>query len=108
TAAERSRDFAPTIGDITVGLSSGTSGNRSLFLVSPAERYSWAGTMLAKILPDNILARHRSALCFRANSNLYSSVTSRRFQFGFFDLLESLDRLTQKLSTFQPTLLVGP
>ena len=50
--AESSRDFAPTIGNITIGLSSGTSGNRGLFLVSPAERHAWAGSLLE---------RHRAA-----------------------------------------------
>lgn len=106
--AESCRDFAPTIGDITIGLSSGTSGNRGLFLVSPAERHAWAGILLAKILPGSLLARQRAALCFRANSNLYGSVSSRRFQFGFFDLLEPLKQLAQRLEAFQPTLLVAP
>jgi putative adenylate-forming enzyme len=48
-AAERSRDFAPTLpGGVTVGLSSGTSGTRGVFLVSDAERARWAGVMLAR------------------------------------------------------------
>lgn len=106
--AENSRDFSPTIGDITIGLSSGTSGNRGLFLVSPAERHAWAGSLLAKVLPGSLFARHRAALCFRANSNLYGSVSSRRFQFGFFDLLEPPEKLAQRLQQFQPTLLVAP
>lgn len=106
--AESSRDFAPTIGGITVGLSSGTSGSRGLFLVSPAERYAWAGNLLAKILPGNLLEPHRAALCFRANSNLYRSVSSQRFKFGFFDLLEPLDTVALQLENFQPTLLVAP
>nr|MDQ2731854.1 adenylate cyclase [Armatimonadota bacterium] len=45
--AERSRDFSPTIGNLTVGLSSGTSGHRGLFLVSPWEQAGWAGAILA-------------------------------------------------------------
>jgi len=106
--AERSRDFAPTIGNITVGLSSGTSGSRSLFLISPRERHAWAGTLLARILPGGLLEGHRAALCFRANSNLYQSVHSRLFQFRFFDLLEPPEILAQKLMEFQPTLLVAP
>ncbi|MEI9865341.1 MAG: hypothetical protein WDN00_12475 [Limisphaerales bacterium] len=64
--------------------------------------------MLAKILPGNLLESHRAALCFRANSNLYGSVSSRRFKFGFFDLLEPPEKLAQKLGEFQPTLLVAP
>jgi len=106
--AERTRDFAPMIGDITVGLSSGTSGNRGLFLVSPAERHMWAGNLLAKILPGSLLERQRAALCFRASSNLYSHVKSRRFQFGFFDLLEPPEKLARQIDRFQPTLLIAP
>src|ERR1017187_10102282 len=45
--AERSRDFLPTIEGLTVGLSSGTSGTRGVFLVSPEERQRWAGLILA-------------------------------------------------------------
>lgn len=48
--AERSRDFHPTLGDITIGLSSGTSGHRGLFLVSPREQAGWAGIILARVL----------------------------------------------------------
>src|SRR5262249_29659221 len=48
-SAEQSRDFAPTIDGITVGLSSGTSGTRGVFLVSPAERATWAGLILARV-----------------------------------------------------------
>src|SRR5690606_3872236 len=53
--AERHRDFRSTIGDgVTVGLSSGTSGNRGLFLVSTMERLAWVGTVTAKVLPRSI------------------------------------------------------
>ncbi len=45
--AERSRDFVPAVrGDITVGLSSGTSGHQGAFLVSPQETAMWAGAVL--------------------------------------------------------------
>jgi putative adenylate-forming enzyme len=49
--AERTRNFLPRIGKVTVGLSSGTSGSRGLFLVSEREQAAWAGMMLAKVLP---------------------------------------------------------
>ena len=49
--AERCRDFSPQVRGLTVGLSSGTSGHRGLFLVSRAEQAAWAGTILARALP---------------------------------------------------------
>jgi hypothetical protein len=42
---------------LTVGLSSGTSGNRGVFLVSRAERLRWAGILLGRALPGHLLKR---------------------------------------------------
>ncbi len=106
--AERSRDFAPMLGPITVGLSSGTSGNRGLFLVSPPERHRWAGAMLARLLPGSILGHHRVAFFLRANSNLYETVGSSRIQFEFFDLLDAVETHVERLNRLQPTVLIGP
>ncbi|WP_342746624.1 F390 synthetase-related protein [Paenibacillus rigui] len=106
--AERTREFTPTIGEVTVGLSSGTSGHRGLFLVSRRERLAWAGTVLAKILPGPLLGRHRIAFFLRANSNLYGSVGSRRIQFQFYDLLDPIEEHVARLCGQQPSLLVAP
>lgn len=107
-AAEESRDFTPEWNGITVGMSSGTSGNRGLFLVSVQERMAWAGAMLAKALPGSVLARERIALFLRANSNLYGSVSKRRLQFAYFDLLDPLGEQVKRLNAYAPTLLVAP
>lgn len=106
--AEESRNFQPMIRDITIGLSSGTSGNRGLFLVSKQERFRWAGVMLAKLLPRSLFQKHRIALFLRANSNLYSSVQYRRIQFQFFDLIQPVEQHLRPLNEYQPTILVGP
>ncbi|MCC7361831.1 MAG: hypothetical protein IT317_20275 [Anaerolineales bacterium] len=107
--AEATRDFAPTLpGGLTVGLSSGTSGTRSLFLVSPAERAAWAGAALARVLPGGRLAAQRVAFFLRANSNLYRSVRSRLIRFAYFDLLDPLPAHVARLNAYQPTILVGP
>ncbi|WP_382305057.1 F390 synthetase-related protein [Herbiconiux sp. UC225_62] len=99
--AERSRDFAPLVdGDLTVGLSSGTSGRRGAFLVSPRERMLWAGTILARVLDrrqlDQLLRPWRPplriAFFLRAGGNLYESVASSRIRFAFHDLTESLEQ----------------
>ena len=60
-AAERSRDFTPTVKGITVGLSSGTSAQRGAFAVSDREKARWAGILLAKVLPGGLLAGERAA-----------------------------------------------
>ncbi|MFD0961712.1 F390 synthetase-related protein [Paenibacillus chungangensis] len=107
-AAERSRDFSPAMNGVTVGLSSGTSGNRGLFLVSDWERYTWAGTMLAKVLPGSLLSSEKVAFFLRADSRLYSSVRGRRLQFRFYDLLVPIERHIHQLNVYRPSILVGP
>jgi len=106
--AEKSRDFSPEVGNITVGLSSGTSGNRGVFLASPEERAIWAGAILAKTLPDGIIGNERIAFFLRANSNLYQTIDSRRIRFRFFDLITNIEAHVRELNIFQPTILVAP
>ncbi|HEY9627843.1 MAG TPA: F390 synthetase-related protein [Coleofasciculaceae cyanobacterium] len=106
--AEEDRNFRSTLRGYTVGLSSGTSGNRGLFLVSPAEQQAWAGTILAKALPQSILSHQRIAFFLRANSNLYETVQRQRIQFEYFDLFQPLEQHIVRLNDYHPTLLVAP
>lgn len=106
--AERSRDFSPTLDGFTVGLSSGTTGQRGAFVVSDSEQAQWAGTMLAKALPDGLLAGEKVALLLRANSNLYGAVRSRWLTFRFFDLFQPLDGHLPPLDAYAPTILLAP
>lgn len=95
-AAERSRDFTATLpggvtGKVTVGLSSGTTGTRGVFLVSEEESRLWAGILLGQMMAPaslRVLARRplRVALFLRANSNLYETLDSRRVRFSWHDL----------------------
>lgn len=106
--AEKERDFMPTVRRVTVGLSSGTSGSRGIFLVSPQERLAWAGSILAKLLPAPLWVSQRIAFFLRANSNLYQTVASRTLQFRYFDLLEPMERHIATLNEWQPTVLAAP
>ncbi|WP_293912124.1 F390 synthetase-related protein [Deinococcus sp.] len=113
--AEDTRDFSPTIrtrsGEVTVGLSSGTSGAQGAFLVSRAERLAWAGVTLRHLLPNwpgGLLTRQRVAFVLRAEGQLYRSVASSRLHFRFLDLLRPLPELAAELSSYNPTLLIGP
>ena len=106
--SEQTRDFSPTIRGVAVGLSSGTSGSRGIFLADAADQARWAGTILGKVLPRSILGRHRIALFLRASSNLYETLGSRKIQFSFFDLMKPIDLLLAQFIQFSPTLVVGP
>ncbi len=106
--AEQSRNFHAMLDGVTVGLSSGTSGNRGLFLVSESERLAWCGNILAKMLPKAPWRRQKVALFLRANSTLYEAVKSKTLSFLYFDLLEDPKTLRQKLNAFAPDVLVAP
>jgi putative adenylate-forming enzyme len=106
--SEHSRDYKPTIGKFSVGLSSGTSGERGLFVVSPFEQKMWAGCMLGKMLPRGLFAKERVALFLRADNNLYQSVNSRWLSLNFFNLFENFNQQLQKLEKYQPTIIVAP
>ncbi|PTM59850.1 F390 synthetase-related protein [Desmospora activa] len=108
TQAEESRDFTPNIGKVTVGLSSGTSGNRGLFLVSAKERERWAGVILAKVLPRGLQSKESVAFFLRANSNLYTTVQQRRLTFQYYDLFHPLSAHVERLNQQQPTILLAP
>nr|WP_205968726.1 F390 synthetase-related protein [Paraburkholderia sp. Tr-20389] len=106
--AERSRDFSQTVKGYSVGLSSGTSGSRGVFVVSPAEQAVWAGIMLARLLPGRLFAGERVALFLRANNNLYAAVRSPWLSFEYFDLMTPLTEQFGRLERYAPTTVVGP
>lgn len=106
--AERTRNFQPTLQGMTIGLSSGTSGSRGLFLVSPREQAAWTGAVLAKLLPRGLWHKERLAFFLRANSNLYESVRSGRLQFNYFDLLEPLELHMKRLQSDPAGVWIAP
>ena len=107
-ASEESRDFSNKVGDISVGLSSGTSGSRGIFLISEEESIQWAGYILKRVLPQPLLQRHKIAFFLRANSNLYESVNSVLITFSFYDLMKPLEEHVEALNKMQPTMLIAP
>ena len=112
-AAEQSRDFETMVRsrarDYTVGLSSGTSGRRGVFVVSDHERATWAGTLLAKALPGGLLVpNQRIALLLRSNSNLYETVRMPWLRFKYFDLFKPFAQNLDELAEFRPTVVVAP
>lgn len=105
--AERERDFSPKMKGITVGLSSGTSGRRGIFLVSDNEKNQWAGYVLAKFLHGSILGSYSIAFFMRADSNLYQAVDSKNIQFHFFDIYKDMEEHHERLESIRPRILVG-
>ncbi len=105
--AEMERDFSPELKGATVGLSTGTSGTRGLFLVSARERAQWTAMVLRRVVPIQFFKRQKVAFFLRANSNLYSSVQSASLEFRFFDIFQPIEKLLQELADFQPHILAA-
>ncbi len=105
--AEKTRDFTPRIDGLTIGLSSGTSGNSGIFLLSPKEEEIWKGYMIGKLLPS-LTSNEKIAFFLRANSNLYEGLKSRKIKFKFFDLFEDYKDNINTLGEFKPSILVAP
>lgn len=106
--SEKSRDFSETLNNYSVGLSSGTSGHRGVFVLSDTEIATWVGGMMAKMLPKGKIFGTKVAFFLRADNNLYESSNSKVLKFEFFDILKPMEENVAKLQEFQPTILVAP
>lgn len=106
--SEQSRDFSSDINGVTVGLSTGTSGKRSLFLVSARERALWAANIMRRILLPRLARPGRIAFFLRANSSLYESVGSNLFRFQYFDVMRPFPDLLPELAAMSPNVLAAP
>ena len=97
------------IGRLTVGASTGTSGNRGLFVISEAERFRWLGTILAKTMADMLWQPQRVAVLLPQSTALYDTANKvRRLKLKFFDLRDGPETWQPALETFSPTVLVAP
>lgn len=111
--AEAGRDFhsplhTPQGQPVTAGLSSGTSGQRGLFLVTESEIGAWAGVILARALHGLPWRGCRVAFFLRAFSNLYAGVNNPWLQLRYFALSQPLAQAVAALNVLRPHLLVGP
>jgi putative adenylate-forming enzyme len=105
-SAEQQRNFQSTVGGLTVGLSSGTSGHRGVFLVSHEEQLRWAGTILARAVRP-LRPGLRAAFFLRANSRLYEQ-TASLVRFEFFDLFAPIEQAVSRLNALAPHVIVAP
>ncbi|RAZ84668.1 CoF synthetase [Mesorhizobium hawassense] len=96
-------------GPLIVGASTGTSGNRGLFVISEAEKYRWLGTILDKATPDLLWRGMRVAVILPQNTGLYDSARkSRLIKLAFFDLTLGPESWRGALEAFDPTVIIAP
>ena len=111
TAAEGWAAFAGDrrVGTFTVGASTGTSGNRGLFVIDETERFTWLGVMLAKALPTFWRRTERVAVILPLHTRLYEAANeTRRLTMRFFDLGRPLESWIDDLEAERPTVLIAP
>ena len=104
--AEKSRNFSNMIGDISVGLSTGTSGKRGIFLISENERARWVAYILDRVIGFSF-RRRKLAFFLRADNKLYQSVKSNILDFQFFDIHLSIDEHVPKINELNPDILIA-
>lgn len=104
--SELSRDFSPMINNVSVGLSTGTSGNRGMFLVSETERANWVAYMIDRVIGFSF-TKVEIAFFLRANNKLYESAKSRKVSFNFFDIFQNIDSHIERLNNLQPDILIA-
>jgi putative adenylate-forming enzyme len=95
---------------VTAGFSSGSLGCPGLFLTSAAERATYLGHILARLLPANALFRpSRIALCLRADNRLYRDIgEAGPFRFLFVGLEVAAPERLERLRAFAPDVLIAP
>lgn len=106
--SEKTRNFSQKYKDISVGLSSGTSGHRGMFITTPEEQSIWAGTILAKMLPKNDIFGHKIAFFLRADNDLYKAINSFLISLEYFDTFKDIDEHIERLNKYLPTMIVAP
>ncbi|MGH1370068.1 MAG: CoF synthetase [Maritimibacter sp.] len=94
---------------VTIGASTGTSGNRALYAITDQERMDWLGSILAKALPGFWYRRERVAIILPQNSALYDGANQTRLmKLKFFDLHAGVETWADELDGFSPTTIVAP
>jgi putative adenylate-forming enzyme len=97
------------VGKHTIGSSTGTSGNRGLFVISQAENNAWLGSILAKTIPDLLWTRQRVAIVLPQYTRLYDNAGKfSRLELRFFDLTLGPECWLKELEAFAPTVVVAP
>ena len=94
---------------MAVGLSSGTSGHRGLFITTEKERSMWAAAILAKMLPKWVIFWPPNCLFpLRADNELYQTINTALIMIRIVDIFKNTDEHIERLNHYQPTIVVAP
>ena len=106
---EQTRDFTEMNGEVAVGLSSGTSGHRGVFVTTEKERSMWAAAILAKMLPKRKTCLVIALLfSYERTMNSIKPLISSLIRLEYFDIFKDSTEHLERLKQYQPTIVVAP
>jgi putative adenylate-forming enzyme len=106
--AGKAQHFKTKYQDISVQLTSGTSGQQGIFLMSSFEESRWVATFLARAVPFNLRYHRKIALFMRPNRILAEALKIKDLNYKYYDLIKPVADQIIDLDKFYPTLLVAP
>jgi putative adenylate-forming enzyme len=95
-------------GRYSVGLSSGTSGNKVLTVLSPSERARYAALLWARSGVPRDLAEPRVLFALRTNNPAFTAVTALGVELVYVDYFVPVDDLVALVNERRLNVLAGP
>ena len=95
-------------GRYAVGLSSGTSGNKVLTVLSPRERARYAALLWARSGIPHDLAQPRVLFALRTNNPAFTAVTTLGVELVYVDYFVGVDELVRLVNDRRLNVLAGP
>jgi putative adenylate-forming enzyme len=95
-------------GRYSVGLSSGTSGNKVLTVLSPSERARYAALLWARSGVPRDLAQPRALFALRTNNPAFTAVTALGVELVYVDYFVPVDDLVTLVNERRLNVLAGP
>jgi putative adenylate-forming enzyme len=95
-------------GRYSVGLSSGTSGNKVLTVLSSRERARYAALLWARSGIPHELTHPRVLFCLRTNNPAFTAITAFGVELVYVDYLTPVEELLRLIATHRLDVLAGP
>ncbi len=92
----------------SVGLSSGTSGNKVLTVLSPRERARYAALLWARSGIPHELTHPRVLFCLRTNNPAFTAITAFGVELVYVDYLTPVEELVRLIIEHRLDVLAGP
>ncbi|MBN1499479.1 MAG: hypothetical protein JW982_04965 [Spirochaetes bacterium] len=92
----------------SIGLSSGTSGNKCLTVLSPKERNLYSCLLWARKGHLSQIRHHKILFAIRTNNPAYTSVSKYGVYFHYIDYTRSIESIINIINTEKLNIIAGP